>query len=64
MEIFLISFLVIVVAALAMALGAIAGRTPITAGCGNFAKLGDGDASCDICGGGYQEGGNNHDPIG
>ncbi len=34
MAIFLISFLVIALAALLMALGAIAGRRPITAGCG------------------------------
>ncbi len=35
MAIFLISFLVIALAALLMALGVMAGRRPITAGCGN-----------------------------
>ena len=47
MAVFLISFLVITLAALAMALGLMLGRRPIKAGCGSL--LGDG--GCEICGG-------------
>jgi hypothetical protein len=64
MEIFLISFLVIVLASLGMALGVIAGRTPISAGCGSFDRLGDKTANCDICGSGCEEGRNRHEAIG
>ena len=50
MELFLISFLVIVLATLGMALGVIAGRRPIRAGCGKIDALNDADAGCDFCG--------------
>lgn len=50
MEIFLISFVVLVLASIGMALGVIAGRSPITAGCGNIDQLGDKGAGCAICG--------------
>lgn len=50
MEIFLISFLVIVVASLGMGVGVIAGRRPIRAGCGSIEALDDTDTGCDICG--------------
>lgn len=50
MEIFLISFLLLVLASLCMAVGVIAGRRPIRAGCGRFDAPNGAGASCDICG--------------
>lgn len=48
MEIFAISFVVMALAALGMALGLIAGRRPIVSGC---ASLTGPDAGCTFCGG-------------
>ncbi len=47
MEIFILSFLIVSLAALGLALGVIAGRPPIRAGCGGAA---DPDSGCGICG--------------
>ncbi len=49
MEIFAISFVVMALAALGMALGVLAGRRPIVSGC---AGLTGPDAGCTFCGGG------------
>ncbi len=52
MEIFLLSFVVMCLAALAMAVGAIAGRRPIEGGCGG-AECADGAGiGCGACGAG------------
>ncbi len=51
MTVFLISFLVIALAALAMALGVLAGRRPIDSGCGSLLALEEADIDCEICGG-------------
>ena len=51
MTVFLISFLVIALAALAMALGLLVGRRPIKAGCGSLLALEGVDGGCEICGG-------------
>jgi hypothetical protein len=50
MTVFFISFLIIVFAALGMAIGTIARRRPIVAGCARFGGLDDRHAECDICG--------------
>jgi hypothetical protein len=49
MTLLVISFLVIALAALGMAVGAIAGRRPITAGCARLGGLLDGPADCEAC---------------
>ena len=47
MELFLIAFGVMALAACGMALGAIAGRRPLRSGCGEAAcELGGGDGDC------------------
>jgi len=51
MTLLVISFLVIALAALGMAVGAIAGRRPITAGCARLGGLLDSPADCEVCGG-------------
>jgi hypothetical protein len=51
MTLLVISFLVIALAALGMAVGAIAGRRPITAGCARLGGLLDNPADCEVCGG-------------
>ncbi len=50
MTLLIIGFLVIALAALGMALGAIAGRRPITSGCARLGGLLDGPAECGACG--------------
>lgn len=45
------SFLVMTLAALGMAVGVIAGRRPIAAGCARLDDLLDGPAECEVCGG-------------
>jgi hypothetical protein len=50
MELFLATFLVVALAALGMAVGVIAGRRPIGAGCGRVDASGDVQAGCEICG--------------
>ncbi|WP_413935658.1 (Na+)-NQR maturation NqrM [Nitrospira sp. BLG_1] len=48
MTIFLVSFLVMVVAILAMAVGVLVGRRPIGGSCGGLERLGlECDAGCD-----------------
>jgi len=48
MTIFLVTFLVIGIAILAMAVGVLAGRRPIGGSCGGLERLGlECDASCD-----------------
>ena len=49
MTLLVISFLVIALAALGMALSAIAGRQPITSGCARLGGLLDGPAECGVC---------------
>ncbi len=51
MELFLATFLIIALAALGMAVGVIAGRRPIGAGCGRVDRSGDVCAGCEVCGG-------------
>ncbi len=51
MTLLAISFLVMALAALGMAVGAIAGRRPITAGCARLGDLLDNPADCEVCGG-------------
>lgn len=50
MEIFVITFVVMVLASLGMALGAVVRKRPIIAGCAGAAGLVDADAECEICG--------------
>ena len=50
MEVFLISVLVIGLVIAGMAVGVIAGRSPIKGSCGGMGALGI-DTSCEICGG-------------
>lgn len=50
MEIFAIAFIVMVLACLGMALGAIMRKRPFVAGCGRAGALADGDTGCEICG--------------
>lgn len=48
MTIFLVTFAVVVIAVLAMAVGVIAGRKPIGGSCGGLAKVGlDCDGGCE-----------------
>ncbi len=51
MTLLVISFLVIALAALGLAVGAMAGRRPITAGCARLGGLMDAPAECEVCGG-------------
>lgn len=53
MTLFLISMLVIGLVIAGMAVGVIAGRSPIKGSCGGMGALGI-DTSCDICGGSPQ----------
>ena len=50
MMLFVISFLIIVVAMLAMAVGVISGSRCIKGSCGGLSQ-GSGDVGCSICGG-------------
>jgi len=50
MTLLVISFLVIALAALGMAVGAIAGRRPIAAGCARLGGLLDSPSDCEVCG--------------
>lgn len=50
MTLLVISFLVIALAALGMAVGTILGRRPITAGCARLGGLLDSPAECEVCG--------------
>ncbi len=53
MELFLITFLVMVAIVAAMSIGVIAGREPIKGSCGGIGALGI-DQTCEICGGNPQ----------
>lgn len=50
MSLFLISFFLLALIMLAMAVGVIAGRKPLQGSCGGLNKI-DGLGECDICGG-------------
>jgi hypothetical protein len=50
MQIFLLTFVVVCVLVIAMAIGVILGRRPIKGTCGGMSALGM-DTACDICGG-------------
>lgn len=50
MELFLLSFLIMVLAALGMAVGVMTKKRPITAGCGNFGGQDNPAKGCEICG--------------
>ncbi len=50
MEIFIIVFVVMVVLLVAMSIGVILGRKPISGSCGGMSALGM-EVACDICGG-------------
>jgi len=50
MELFIITFLIMLAIVAAMSIGVIAGRAPIKGSCGGIGALGI-DQSCEICGG-------------
>ena len=50
MELFIITFLIMLAIVAAMSIGVIAGREPIKGSCGGIGALGI-DQSCEICGG-------------
>lgn len=50
MEIFLLSFLIVSLAVLGLAVGVIAGRQPIRAGCGGLGGAEGVVRECEICG--------------
>ncbi len=57
MEIFLLTFVIVLLAVLGMAVGALAGRQPLRGGCGAPDCAGGGDLGCGACGGGGRDGG-------
>lgn len=54
MEIFIIVFVVMLVLLIAMSIGVILGRKPISGSCGGMSALGM-EVACDICGGDKQK---------
>ena len=59
MKIFLLSFLVVSLAVLGMAIGALAGRRPLKGGCGDADCAEGAEVGCGACGTGNQEGDTN-----
>jgi hypothetical protein len=49
MELFAISFIVFALAAVALALGAMLGRRPVSSGCASVADIEDGSIRCALC---------------
>ncbi len=54
MSIFLITFLLMTIITIAMAVGVLAGRKPLQGSCGGLNKI-DGLGECEICGGDRQK---------